>query len=190
MDNIANALLEDAFHQYEEKQRLNLEVLRTMIQTVCKRISGDSKKDDFVDRLGRLEQMITKIHDGEGRIIPKTPILTALSMINSSENHVKHIHLQERAPIQEEQVIDELVLNEPEEEAEEAAEEAEEETEEAEEADAEADAEEEELELEEFTWKGKTYYKDGDENVYDLNDDGEPEKIGTYKEGKILLDSF
>ena len=93
MDNIATALLEDAFRQYEEKQRLNLEVLSTMIQTVCKRVGGEAKGSDLNDRLSRLEKMMTKIHDGEGRIVSKSPILTALSMINSADSQVKHIHL-------------------------------------------------------------------------------------------------
>ncbi len=55
--------------------------------------------------------------------------------------------------------------------------------EEAEEEEADADAE---VELEEFEYKGSTYYRDGDGNVYMADEDGElmEEPIGTWNEAK------
>lgn len=218
MDPVSVALLESAYREYEEKQRLNLEVLKTMIQAVCRRI-GESKpteeaKSDVGERLARLEEMIrslsapaptvsqeviqelTREITREPEPAPKnvfvkeevrhihleskkapTPAPVPAPVRAAETTTVKHIHVEESAPvIEEEQVIDEEEVVIEEEEVEE------------EEAEAEEAEDEEELVLEEFPWKGKTYYKDGDDNIYDLNDEGEPEKIGILRSGKILLD--
>lgn len=231
MDSVSVALLESAYREYEDKQRLNLEVLKTMIQAVCRRVgdAGSSRpaevKSDVSnvnERLAKLEEMIqrqseifTKIHDSHGRIVPKTPVLAAIALPPPVEEvkhihleakvknemaipmarsvapvmpvveEVKHIHLTDTAPIEETVVEEEEVV------VSEAVEEEEvivDEDEAVEEEEAAEEEEGEELELEEFEWKGKTYYKDGDNNVYDLNDEGEPEKIGQLQNGKIMLD--
>ena len=57
--------------------------------------------------------------------------------------------------------------------------------EEEEEDEAEEEVEEEAMELEEFTYKGKTYAKDGENQVYQLNSEGELEDdtpIGIWNE--------
>ena len=56
---------------------------------------------------------------------------------------------------------------------EEVDEEVEEEVDEEEEADA-------EMELEEFPYNGKMYYKDGENNIYMLNSEGEPVAVGRF----------
>jgi hypothetical protein len=78
---------------------------------------------------------------------------------------------------------------EAEEEAEEVvAEEAEEEVAEEEEelVEAEDEAEDEAEELEEFEYKGATYYRDGEKNVFMTDEDGEliPTPIGVWSEVK------
>jgi hypothetical protein len=82
------------------------------------------------------------------------------------------------------------VSGEQEEEAEEAAEEAEEE---AEEAAEEAEEEEDEaLELEEFEFKGVTYYKDPEGQVYQKDDDGDLDDtpIGIWNEAKQKIQKY
>lgn len=228
MDSVSVALLESAYREYEDKQRLNLEVLKTMIQAVCRRVGGESGtgaaaaaavKSDVTERLARLEELIRGLsmervqpavntfipavnfaneQKGEVRhihiepvVTPPTPVpvpapsTTPILMASAVPvDEVKHLHLvEEKVPrVSEERVIDEEVVVEEVEEEEIVVEE---------EVEVEVEAEEEaeaELELEEFTWKGKTYYKDDDNNVYDVNDEGEPEKIGTLVNGKIMLD--
>ena len=85
----------------------------------------------------------------------------------------------------EEEVVEEVEEEVVEEVVEEVIEEAEEtvEAEEAEETEAEEAEEAEGLELEEFEYKGKTYYRDAENNVYVANEDGEVDAenpIGTW----------
>jgi hypothetical protein len=79
---------------------------------------------------------------------------------------------------------EEEVEVEVEEEAEEEAEEVEEEV--AEEVEEEVEEEEEAVELEEFEYKGATYYRDNDNNVFMTDEDGElvDEPIGVWSEVK------
>ena len=87
----------------------------------------------------------------------------------------KEEEVEEEAEEVEEEVEEEAE-EEVEEEAEEEAEEAEEEAEEEEEE------EEEGIEMEELTFKGKTYYKDPENNIYLPTDDGgySDDPIGTW----------
>jgi hypothetical protein len=88
------------------------------------------------------------------------------------------------AEAEEEEVeVEEEVEEEVEAEVEE---EIEEEVEEEVEAEAEAEAEEEAVELEEFEYKGSTYYRDGENNVFMTDEDGEllDTPIGTWNEVK------
>jgi DNA polymerase III gamma/tau subunit len=66
-------------------------------------------------------------------------------------------------------------------EEEEARRKAEEEQEEEEE-EVEEEEEEEATELMEFEYKGNTYYRDGDNVVYVLSEEGEPEPVGRFNE--------
>lgn len=90
---------------------------------------------------------------------------------------------EEGEEVEEEEAVAEVVPEAKKEEAEEEAE-PEEEAEEAEE-EAEAEEETEEVSLEEFEYKGSTYYKDEENNVYMLDEDGElTEPIGVWSEVK------
>ena len=88
---------------------------------------------------------------------------------------------------EEDEAMEELVEEEAEEQLE-AADEEEEVVEEVVEAESEAEEEEgEALELEEFEYKGSTYYRDSDNNVYMADEDGDvnvEEPIGVWNEAK------
>jgi hypothetical protein len=106
------------------------------------------------------------------------------------EEEVEEEEVEEEVVEEEEEEVEEEVV---EEEAEEEAEEEgleetdveEEEEEEVVEEEAEEDAEAE-VELEEFEYKGSTYYRDGEGNVYMADEDGElmEEPIGMWNEAK------
>ena len=83
---------------------------------------------------------------------------------------------------EDEHVEEEEAEEEPEEETEEAEEEPEEEAEEAEEEAEEAEEEAEAEELEEFEYKGSTYYRDSENNVFMTDEEGElvDQPIGTW----------
>jgi hypothetical protein len=88
---------------------------------------------------------------------------------------------------------DEAELEETEKECEEEAEEAEEAEEEAEEAEEDAEGEEEgeeaAMELKEFTYKNVTYYRDDENQVYKLDDDGDLDEtpVGVWNEEKSKI---
>ena len=84
--------------------------------------------------------------------------------------------------VEEEEVVEEEVEEEEvvEEEAEEEAEEEEEEEEEAEEEGEEADEEEEGMEVEEITYKDRTYYRDSSNQIYAHPLPDDPVPIGTW----------
>jgi len=84
------------------------------------------------------------------------------------------------------------VSGEQEEEAEEAAEEAEEAAEEEEQEEAAEEEEDEALELEEFEFKGVTYYKDPEGQVYQKDDDGDLDDtpIGIWNEAKQKIQKY
>ena len=94
----------------------------------------------------------------------------------------------------EEEVEEEEEAEEEEEEAEEEQEEAEEEQEEAEEEqeEAEEDMDEEVVTFEEFEYKGITYYKDSDGQVYQKDADGDLDDtpIGLWNEAKQKLQKY
>ena len=84
---------------------------------------------------------------------------------------------EEAEEVVEEEVEEEEVV---EEEAEEEAEEEEEEEEEAEEEGEEADEEEEGMEVEEITYKDRTYYRDSSNQIYAHPLPDDPVPIGTW----------
>jgi cobalamin biosynthesis protein CobT len=90
-------------------------------------------------------------------------------------------------PMIEEETRSENAMEEEAEEAEAEEEEAEAEEEEAEEEEAEADAEE----LEAFEYKGNTFYRDSENNVFMTDEDGDlvEEPIGTWnvERNKIIM---
>ncbi len=80
---------------------------------------------------------------------------------------------------------EEVARKKAEEEARRKAEEEQEQEEEEEEEEVEEEEEEEEqdeTELTEFEYKGNTYYRDADNIVYVLSEDGEPEPVGRFNE--------
>jgi hypothetical protein len=129
----------------------------------------------------------------EGLVIKPSPVLSAISVSNSvvlptiQRTVILNEEVEEEVDVDEE-AEKEMVAErqggltvEEEDEAEEEAEveeeeEEQDEDEEQEEVEEEGEDEvEEELQLEEFTWKGKTYYKDQNENVYRMVEEGVPE---------------
>ena len=87
----------------------------------------------------------------------------------------------ENHEVVEEEVVEEEVVEEEEEVVEEEVVEEEEEV-------VEEEQDEQELELEEFEYKGRTYYMDGDKNVYTTDDEGDvvSEPIGVWNGKKIV----
>ena len=83
---------------------------------------------------------------------------------------------EEEVVEEEEEVVEEVEEEEVEEEEEEVVEEVEEEEEEV----VEEVAEEEEEGVEEITYKGKTYYKDSDNNIYNATGDELGDPIGVW----------
>ncbi len=99
---------------------------------------------------------------------------------------VEEVEEVEEEAEEEDEAMEELVEEEAEEQLE-AAEEEEEVVEEVVEAESEAEEEGEALELEEFEYKGSTYYRDSDNNVYMADEDGDvnvEEPIGVWNEAK------
>jgi hypothetical protein len=82
-----------------------------------------------------------------------------------------------------EEVVEDEEENAPSSENEEVAEEEAEET-----AEEEAEEEGAELELDEFPYKGRMFYKDAEDNIYRADDEGEviPEPIGKWNGKKIV----
>jgi hypothetical protein len=114
----------------------------------------------------------------------------ALEAEEMGESVEKPMLVEETEEVEEEaeedETMEELVEEEVEAEAEEQLEAAEEE-EEVVEAESEAEEEGEALELEEFEYKGSTYYRDSDNNVYMADEDGDvnvEEPIGVWNEAK------
>lgn len=107
---------------------------------------------------------------------PVTPEL--LPRVQETDEHIPDIHEVEPGDAEDE---------------EEAAEEAEEDEEEAvEEEEEEVEEEEEEEGLEEVEYKGNTYYKDAENVVYTLNDEGElnEDPVGRWYDDKKIVKFF
>jgi hypothetical protein len=98
----------------------------------------------------------------------------------TSEAAENEVEAEEEEEVVEEEAEQEEVV------VEEGAAQVEEETEEAEEETEEAEEEGEALELEEFEYKGSTYYRDPENNVYMMDEEGElvDEPIGVWSEVK------
>jgi hypothetical protein len=116
----------------------------------------------------------------------------ALEAEEMGESVEKPMLVEETEEVEEEAEEDETMEELVEEEAEEQLEAADEEeveevVEEVVEAESEAEEEGEALELEEFEYKGSTYYRDSDNNVYMADEDGDvnvEEPIGVWNEAK------
>jgi len=103
-------------------------------------------------------------------------------MVFTSENNMSAINVEEEAEVEVE-----VEVEEEEEEVEAEAEEEVEAEAEVEEVEAEEEAEEEGIEVEEWTYKGRLFFKDSDNTVY-VNDNGEiGDAIGLYDPVKNLL---
>jgi hypothetical protein len=123
----------------------------------------------------------------EGLVIQPSPVLSPISVSNSVvlptiqrslvlNEEVEEVEVDVDEDAEKEMVAERQggLTAEEEDEAEEEAE-VDDEEEEEEEQEEEEEGGAEELELEEFTWKGKTYYKDQNENVYRMVEEGVPE---------------
>ena len=125
---------------------------------------------------------------------------SANSLIDTVESDIEHVeneevNVEEEETIEDEvveEIVEEVVEEEVEEEVveeevveEEVVEEVEEEVveeveEEVEEEEEEEEVEEDGIELEEFPYKGKVYYKDSENKLYKLDENGEPHPIGRF----------
>jgi len=104
--------------------------------------------------------------------------------VKEVEKVVEVVEVEEVEEEEEEEVEEvEEVEEEEEEEVEEVEEEEEEEVEEVEE-------EENALELEEIQYKGTSYYKDSENNIYTMDDQEEPVLIGLWNEKKQIVRFF
>lgn len=96
------------------------------------------------------------------------------SVANEECSNISYKGDEDEEEVVEEEVVEEEVVEEEVVEEEVVEEEVEEEVVEEE------VVEEDSSELEEFPYKGKMYYKDSDNIIYKLSDDGEPSPIGKY----------
>ena len=175
----------ELFQNLERAIHERLKVIEDVIISHAKP-SVDPSLKALADRISYLEGELKALRAERAPLIPPNP-LEGLEVIPKKE-----VILTETSP-EPLSVADRLLLNssalkalekDEREEVEEAeAEPYEEEAEaEAEEAEAEEDAEE----LEEFEYKGSTYYRDGESNVFMADEDGEliPTPIGVWSEVK------
>ena len=101
--------------------------------------------------------------------------------------------VEEKAKVELEQKVELEAKVEEEEVGEEEVEEEEveeEEEEEEEEVEEEEEEEEDAVELEEIKYSGKSYYKDNENNIYELDDQDEPVLIGLWNEKKQIVKFF
>ena len=137
-------------------------------------------------RVAELEKQVAELSATNTPLIPRNP-LEGIEVIPKKE-----VVLTETGP-EPLSVADRLLLNssalkalekEEEEEAVEEVVEEEEEVVEEEEEELVEEAEEEEQELEEFEYRGSTYYRDPENNVFMIDEDGEFLAIGVWSEVK------
>lgn len=100
--------------------------------------------------------------------IQRQIIIPEVEEVEPDEDALRGVVAEETGGIDEEEAAEE-------EEQEEEQEEEEEEVDEGDQGDDEAEEEAETVELEEFIWKGKTYFKTPDHMVYRANDEGDVE---------------
>jgi hypothetical protein len=154
----------------------------------------------LVAEMGRMSLKLSQLESAKkstpffgAEVSPSPAGLDVLRMSDTppQKNTIQEV-LNNLAAREEEDAEDELADNEEEaEEEEELAEEEGELAEEEEEA-AEEEEEEEALELEEFEYKGVTYYKDSENQVYQKDSDGDLDDtpIGIWNEAKQKIQRY
>jgi predicted nucleotide-binding protein (sugar kinase/HSP70/actin superfamily) len=164
-----------------------------MIEDVICRNSVSKKDDELQKRVDLLEERLRSLE--KSTAIPAPTVcqkegdvwidaLKDLEIILPQERPSPVVVVTKKEVVVEEVV--EEVEEEDEEEVEEEVEEAEEEVEEeeveeeAEEVEEEAEEEAEEEGVEEIIYKGKTYYKDSDNNIYNATGDELGDPIGVW----------
>ena len=181
----------ELFQNLERAIHERLKVIEDVIISHAKPPVVEPSIKALADRISCLEAELKALRaEKAAPLIPPNP-LEGLEVIPKKE-----VILTETSP-EPLSVADRLLLNssalkalekdEREEEVEAEAEAEAEPYEEVEaEAEAEAEAEEDAEELEEFEYKGSTYYRDGESNVFMADEDGEliPTPIGVWSEVK------
>lgn len=122
------------------------------------------EKDMLEERIAALEEQLAATSAQVEHLSTKpTVIESAPSIILAREEDVAEPFDEEEVAEEEEAVVEE-------------------------EAEEEEVVEEDALELEEFPYKGRTFYKDGSDNIYRADDEGEviPEPIGIWNGKKIV----
>lgn len=161
--------------------------------------------NEFVQRIGRLERLVasSQSHDTsllEARITALeenlASVFSDVDRMKETQTSFKPIMPSPILPLRShviEMPVNELLLSgdekhvdeEPPVEVDEQVEE--EEVEEEEEEAEEEEEEGEELALEEFTYKGKTYYKDDENQVYEMDEEGGvSDPIGSWNGKRII----
>ena len=151
------------------------------------------QKNDVVYPEQRMEDM--KIATKEDmqepvEVKPKVELKQKVELEQKVEAKSK-VELEQKVEAKVEAKVEEEEVEEVEEEEVEEVEEVEEEEEEEEEEEVEEEEEEEDaVELEEIKYSGKSYYKDNENNIYELDDQDEPVLIGLWNEKKQIVKFF
>jgi TATA-binding protein-associated factor Taf7 len=154
-------------------------------------------------RVAELEKQVAELSATNTPLIPRNPLegievipkkevvltetgpepLSVADRLLLNSSALKALEKEEEEEEEDEEVIEE-VAEEEEEVAEEEEEVAEEEEEVIEEVAEEEEEAEEEHELEDFEYRGSTYYRDPENNVFMIDEDGEFLAIGVWSEVK------
>lgn len=199
-------MIRELFRSLEATLHERLTLIEQVIQTIEKP-KVPLYDHEFVSRIERLETLLRNHFTGENTTNVRDSMLeeriTALEeQLASTTAELEELKQSKQSEVQpqpsiyedvvdnEEVDVDEEVIEEHEvlEEEEIVQEEEVVEEEVVEEEVVEEEEEAQELELEEIEYKGRTYYVDGDKNVYTTDDEGDvvSEPIGTWNGKKIV----
>ena len=147
------------------------------------------QKNDVVYPEQRMEDMLKEAVKIATKEDMQEPVKVELKQKVEVEQKVE---LEQKAKVEAkvEVELEEEEEEEVEEEVEVEEEEVEEEVEEVEEEEEEEEEEEDAVELEEIKYNGKSYYKDNENNIYELDDQDEPVLIGLWNEKKQIVKFF
>ena len=181
----------------ESDLQKRVEVLEERIRSLEQKTVSPAEKDVWIDALRDLEIVLPAAPTKSQSALPGVvdavkaePVIKAEPVVKAepvikAEPVVKAEPVIRAEPVVEVEVVEEEeeVEQEEEEEVEEEVEEEEEEVVEEEEEEEEEVVEEEEVEeegVDEITYKGKTYYKDSDNNIYNATGDELGDPIGVW----------
>jgi hypothetical protein len=199
-----SGMIRELFRSLEATLHERLTLIEQVIQTLEKP-KIPLYDHEFVSRIDRLEQLLHQfsnthtnvpssesLHNSmlEERVTALEEQLAStsaeLEMLRNS-SHRTSVFEEQNVVLDTQDDIDEAVA---EDENHEVVEEEEDDVEEevVEEEVVEEEQDEQELELEEFEYKGRTYYMDGEKNVYTTDDEGDvvSEPIGVWNGKKII----